>query len=141
MQLSKRTKVVNMLNPVEVTAAAATMTQTYVDTAGYDRIRYIIQVGALTTDKTVDAYINEGATTSPATKITGSDITQIEGVSSDGDKIVIIEVQLSGERLRYQVPEITVGSGGTALLSCIAELYGPQQMPIDDGGADELVEV
>ena len=101
----------------------------YIDTAGFDRATILILAGAGTTDKLVDAYVNEGATTSPATKVTGSDITQLVAASSNIGKIVSIELDLK-KRLRYIKPIITVSGGSaTVLLACVVILQGSQRKP------------
>lgn len=128
-RLCDHVKRVTSIFPVSVTAAAATVVNV-LDTKGFDAIEWTIRIGTLTTDKTADAYIAEGETTSPATKIAGTDITQIVGVSSNGAKTVTIRVDLTkGTRARYQKPVVTIGSAGTGLVDADAILYRAEETP------------
>lgn len=100
-------------------------TSTYVDTAGYKSVTFLLLTGA--TDCTIDMHIHEGATTSPTTNITGAAITQLSG--TDDGKCAAIQIDLTGARLRYMAPVVTLSNVTAGLVSCVAILSHGQVSP------------
>ena len=93
MNLLGRCKIVSSHVPVSSNTA---LTEVEVNCAGFDRVCYIIHVGAMATGSTLDYKIQEAAATgmSGAADITGAALTQIEAATG-ASKVYAIDVPVN----------------------------------------------
>lgn len=123
---------------VEAPAAAGTTTLTtdWVDTQGFEAVRFILGLGTLTTGATTGTIIK--AQQSAASDGTGA--ADLEGTSisidedADDDKLVIIDIVKPRER--YVAAIVDPDDVNVVFDLGIAELYGARKLPV---GQDDSV--
>lgn len=116
--LTERLAIVSTLDPVS--QSAATVTSDVVDMKQFRRVIFILSLGAMTTNSTVDMTI-KGDTASNgsfATTITGKAITQLTEAGSDGNKQVAVEVtaeEVAAQGYRYIRAAVVVGTAASLI--------------------------
>lgn len=143
-RLSEDLALISTLDPVS--QSAATVTGDSIDMKIYRRVLFILMVGALGTNATVDMDI-KGDTASGGsytTTITGKSITQLTKAGSDDNKQVIVEVtaeEVAAQGYRYIRPSVTVGTAA-CLIALVALGGNNRYVPASDydlASVDEIV--
>ena len=116
--IGDETKVVRAVAPSA--GSPGTMTSVEVAAAGYDRCRFIINVGAITATGTLDAYV-QSATTSGGSfaNTTSAALTQI--TDTGGSTIHAIDIPVNSARPFLKL--VIVTATAAAANSAVAELY------------------
>lgn len=128
MHLSDAVKTIR----VEAPAAAAqnTLTTDWVDTQGFEGIRFILGLGTLTTSASTDTIIkaqqSQDSGGSGAADLEGTSITIDE--DADDNKLVIVDIWHPQER--YVAVIIDPGNQNVVFDLGIAELYGAAKEPV-----------
>ena len=100
---------------------AGLMTATNVDARGYDRVKYVIQLGAATNTATFDCKMGESATNGGSyANVAASALTQV--IDTGGGQMLIIDVPVNQAKPHQKLYCVT----GTAAFvnAAIAILYG-----------------
>ena len=100
------------------TKSTGAITPTVVDGHGFDRVQYVVEVGAFATNAQFDAEITESATSGGSyTLITGSGMTAI--TAANANKVILIDVPVNGskpyQKIRATATTQTVGMSAVAL--------------------------
>lgn len=143
-RLSERIAVIGQISAQS--SAAGTLSTAAIDTKLFNRVLFIVQVGAMTTNGTLDFSV-KGDTASGgsyATTITGKSITQLTEAGTDANKIVLVEVtadEVAAQGLRY-----LRGDAVTATAACLKSVIvlgaNPRYHPASDNdlaAVDEIV--
>ena len=121
--LTERLSILSTIDPQSVGTDGAS--GDVIDMHYHRRVVFILAVGAMTTNSTVDLSIY-GDTASGgayATLITGKSLTTLEETGSDDNKQAMIEVtaeEVAAQGLRYLKPVVTVAAA--ASLMCLVAL-------------------
>lgn len=121
MNLLGRSKIVNCIVPTAGSVAACTATE--VDCAGFDRVCYVVALGAAgASGSTFDFKVQEAAATGmgSAADITGAALTQVTGTAG-GSKIYAIDVRVNPAK-PFQKAVAAVGTN-TFANGAVAILY------------------
>lgn len=128
MHLSDKVKTIRVEAPAA--AGTSTLTTDWVDTQGFEGIRFITSFGTLTTsaspDTIVKAQQSQDSGGSGAADLEGTSITIDE--DADDNKLVIVDVWHPQER--YVALVIDPGSANVVHDLTIAELYGASKEPV-----------
>lgn len=120
--LSERLALISTLDPVS--QGAATVTSDVIDMKNFRRVLFVLSVGAMTLNGTLDMTI-KGDTASNgafATTITGKAITQLTEAGADGNKQVLVEVtaeEVAAQGFRY-IRASLVAAVAASLISLVA---------------------
>lgn len=122
-------KFVPVIPPISVAGGANATVVTVVDTKGFRAAALMIRAGALgangvTTLVWQESHESNGAN---AVNITGANHTAL--VDADDNKVLCTFLNNLGNRRRYLVPLITVGSTNACLLAADAVLYRAEETP------------
>lgn len=138
--LTEKLALVATIDPVS--QAPGTVYTDAIDMRYWERVVFVVSVGALGASATVDFDVCEGTTTSPTTSITGKSITQLTKASTDSNKQALVEVR--AEELdpanRYIRGKLTVGTAAS-LVSVVAlgTGYHKPASDYDLASVDEIV--
>lgn len=140
-RLSEQLAVVGCIDPDAYTANS--YDTDVIDMKYHRRVIFIVQAGDLGSSATLDFAVYEGATTSPASALSGKSITQLTEAGTDSNKQAIVEV--SAEELtptcRYLKGTLTVGTAtsdaGVLVLADVSR-YEPGNA-FDLASVDEIV--
>lgn len=126
--LSNRVKTIRVEAPAA--AGQTTLTTDWVDTAGYEGVRFILALGTLTTSASVDTIVKAQQSTAS----NGANPADLEGTSitidedNDDNKLVIVDIYRPRER--YVAAVIDPGNQNVVFDLGIAELYEPAVQPV-----------
>jgi hypothetical protein len=103
---------------VPATKSTGALTPVAVDAQGFDRVRYVVELGAFGTSASFDAEITESATSGGSyTLITGSGMTAATGAKAS--KVILIDVPVNSakpyQKVRATATTQTVGVSAVAL--------------------------
>jgi hypothetical protein len=124
-----------------VSQGIATVTTGGVDMSKFERVMFVLMVGALGGAGTVDAKLQEctSAGGAGASDIAGSNITQLTVGGSGSNKIVTLEIKASQLTAGKSFVRLSVTVGGNAVLIAACPLGGEaRQKP---GSAQDIAAV
>ena len=133
--IGDETKVVRAVAPSA--GGAGTMTAVEVDANGYDRCRFIVNVGAATNTGTLDAYV-QSATSSGGSfaNTTSAALTQI--ADTGGNTVHAIDIPVNSARPYLKL--IIVTTTAAVANSAVAELYrGTRKQNVTTAFTQEVV--
>jgi hypothetical protein len=117
-RLSEQLALVSTIDP-EAYTTAATVTGDVVDMDTAHRVVFVLMLGTVAANTTVDMDIQQGTTTTTATS-TVTSITQLVAADDDVQVIVDIPSEAMADGARYLFPVVTIGgTGGTVDLSMV----------------------
>jgi len=122
--LTNKTKMVIGQAPV---AAGTTAKSWYVDTAGYDGIRFMVSFGALTSGTVVSVKLqsaDDASGTNPVDLLG----TSVAVADTADDKAVILD--LYRPATRYIGCYISIATANAVINLGVHELYGPGKLPV-----------
>lgn len=125
MQLSKRTKISQVITVTAGAAGATAINGAVIDMQGYEGVTFIIQLGAIVAGAVTSAKVQQDTVVGmgSAADLAGTNITIAD---SDDEKTIYIDVLKPTERfLRLVVSRATQN----ATLSAIAIQYGARKQP------------
>lgn len=141
-RLSEKLAIVATIDPASKTA------NTYytddIDMKYWRRVIFILTLGAMTTNSTVDFSVVEGASASPTTAMSpAKGITQLTAASTDDNKQVVVEVAVEelAAGSRYIRGKLVVGTAATIVgVIALADVgrYKPESA-FDLASVDEIV--
>lgn len=110
-----------------VAAGQTDVTSSVIDTAGYEGVRFILGLGALTSTTVVSTKVRGGALSN------GSDLADLEGTSvavadDDDNQIVVIDVYRPQER--YIALKTLRATANAVIDFLVVELYGARKEPV-----------
>lgn len=123
-----------------VDESAANVKPTGVDMTGYDRVRFMIQIGAMVSGATLDAWVIEDANSNMTngTNITGAALVQV--ANTKNNSVQVIDVHRPSKR--YVGVTLNAGTANVTLLSVLAERFrGTGVVPPSQGANDQYVAV
>lgn len=128
MHLSDKVKTIRVEAPAA--AATSTLTTEWVDTQGFEGIRFILGLGTLTTSASPDSIIkaqqSQASNGASAADLEGTSIT----IDEDADDNTLVIVDIWHPQERYVAVIIDPGSANVVFDLGIAELYGAAQEPV-----------
>jgi hypothetical protein len=140
-QLSERLAVVATIDPVS--QGAGTVLTDAVDMSKFSRVIFILILGAMTTNSTVDFKLREAATSGGTySDITGKSVTQLTQASTDDNKQVVVEIKNDEltDGKQFVKGSLTVAVAATVL--AVIALGEPRYLPaadVDLTSVDEIV--
>jgi hypothetical protein len=107
--------------PALVDESVANAVSAAVDMVGYDRVRFMIQVGAMVSGATLDAWVQESAESNlgNGTNISGAAVVQIANTSNNN--VFVIDVYRPAKR--YVGVVANAGTANVTLASILAERF------------------
>lgn len=121
-----------------VAAGQSNVASDIVDTAGYDGIRFILAMGAITSGAATSANVQQNTANSASgmADLAGSSVTIAD---TNDNKLIVIEVIKPQERyLRLETLRATQDS---AIDGLIVELFNPRTMPVTQDSTVATLEV
>jgi len=136
-QLSNATKVTRVLSAVG--AGTTTQTSTAIDMAGFDGVRFIVCLGAVTSTG-IPAVKGTQADTSAGSPVAFADILGSLGTaytaSTDDNKVWVLDIYRPARRFVKCV--VTRGTANAVIDSIVAEQYGGHVQPKADDATTVL---
>lgn len=130
MQLSKNSKVVQVITPTAGAAGTTAINGTVIDTQGFRGAIIIVTMGAIVADAVTSLKVQQGtnSTVTDAADIAGTS----QAIADDADeKVFYVDVKNPTERyLRLVVSRATQNA---TVASAIAVLYDPSDAPTTHG--------
>lgn len=122
--------------------SAGTQYTDAIDMKYWERVVFVIAVGDMGTNGTIDFSVCEGTTTTPTTAITGKSITQLTQTGTDNDKQVLVEVRAEemDPANRYIRGKLVVGTAASDV--CVVALATGWHKPASDldlSSVDEII--
>lgn len=138
MYLSDRLAVVATTDPQAI-YDDATATTDFVDMSVFDKVMFIICIGA--TDITVDALLQESDASngSSPSSISGKALTQV--TADDDNKQFTIEVSASECSKRYVGCNATIGDGSTGAFVTVIGIAGDARYSVGDSDLTSVAEI
>lgn len=125
--MSLTNKVLTVRAKAPVAAGQTAQTSSWIDTAGYEGIRFIVGMGSITSGAATSAKVQQSTDSggSGAADLEGTSIT----IADTGDnKLYILEVVRPRER--YLACVVSRATQDSVIDLIIAELYGPKKLPV-----------
>lgn len=121
-----------------VAAGATAVTSDIVDCAGYDGVRFILAMGAITTNAVTSVKVqqNTANSTSGMADIVGSSVTIAD---SDDNKMIIIEIIKPQER--YLQVVTSRATQNAVIDGLYAEFFNPRTKPVTQDSTVATLEV
>lgn len=126
--------------PALLDESAANAVGTGVDMKGYDRVRFLVQIGAMVNGATLDAHVIEDhlSNMTNGTNITGASLVQI--ANTKNNSVQVIDVHRPSKR--YVAVSLNAGTANVTLISVLAERFpGTGTTPRTQGANDQYVAV
>ncbi len=124
MNISKATKVVRVMNGVAA-AFGDTLNGTHVDMQGFEGVRFLALIGAVTAGGICRLHAEQGALAND------TDMADLAG-SESGDAVSngVLELDVYRPTERYVRPVLTRAVANIVVDGIVAELYGARSMPV-----------
>lgn len=143
-RLSERLAVVATIDPDAYTAD--TYTTDIIDMKLHKRVMFVVAVGTMATNATLDFKVQEGAAAnlSDAADLSGKAITQLTEAGSDSDKQVIVEVtseEVAAAGGRYIRGSMTVATAAcdAGVIAIAGDTHYQPASEHDLASVDEIV--
>lgn len=142
MNLSEQLAVCATVDP-EAQSASAVATDV-IDMQKFDRVLFIVLVGEMTTNGTVDFVVKSDSASGGSYATTEASITQLTEAGSDSDKQVLVEVRaidVAANGNRYIKGTLTTATAASdvAVVAIGTPRFGSPVTSIDLATVDEIV--
>jgi hypothetical protein len=126
-QLSKNVLPVLVITPTNGAAGTTDIESTIVDTAGYGGVKFVVQMGAITTGAVTSAYVQQNTANSSSGMATLSGTTVTIADDDDGQYFVIDVAKPTERYVRLVVDR---GTQNAVVAAAHAYLYNPAVAPV-----------
>lgn len=123
--LAHNCKIVRCSNAVA--AGTTTVNGTGVDTAGYEGVLFVLQLGALTATNVTTLKAQGSSDDGSADAY--ADMAGASAVAADTESGKILYLDVADPREKWVRPVVTRATANAVIESIIAILYGPKSMP------------
>lgn len=130
--------IVGRVSPIDGNAANSATAA--IDMSKWEEVCFIVQVGVIAASGTVDFKVQEGATSSPTTDMSGKAMTQLDANDDNKEVMIHVKAEELANGNRY-IRGLFTNSAHSQLISCVALGRGKDLPASDDdlSTVDEIV--